>query len=364
MGSEEEAQEDVQGQVLNQTLAGLASRGDTETAPACCVICLAEISEPCTAKPCAHDNFDFLCLASWLQQKTSCPLCKAEITQIHYEFTEEGRSWKTYRVPKIGLEPALGNGQEERRHVTAPSVRFRRRWQTSRGSIRRTSPSAPSDPEVRAQIALERRRHIYRDQLYSLHVGSNTSLHYKDISIRQFQTDPDLISRARAWIRRELQVFEFLSRSEASSSSNSSTDGGRRQRQQNNFDFVLEYVIAILKTVDLQASSGHAENLLSDFLGRENCRLFLHELRSFLRSPFSVEAWDRHVQYNEIRAVSNATLRRGSEEVMGDRSRGARPLGDRYRPRTLETRPRYRSTRSLSPGKRSRRGGIDSWRPG
>lgn len=362
MGSEEEAQEDVQGQVLNQTLAGLAARDDTETAPACCVICLAEISEPCTAKPCEHNNFDFLCLASWLQQKTSCPLCKAEITQIHYGFTDEGKSWKTYRVPKIGLEPAPADSSEERRQFTTPSHRFRGRLQSSRGSIRRTTPPAPSDPEVRAQLALERRRHVYRAQLYSLHVGSNTPLHYTDISTRQFQTDPDLTSRARAWIRRELQVFEFLSRSEPSSST--STDGGRRQRQQNNFEFILEYVIAILKTVDLQASSGHAENLLSDFLGRENCRLFLHELRSFLRSPFSLEAWDRHVQYNESRVASSSTSRERSQEVAGHRSRGARPMGDRYRPRTLQARPRQRSIRHSSPGRHLRRGGIDSLRPG
>jgi hypothetical protein len=52
--------------------------------------------------------------------------------------------------------------------------------------------------------------------------------------------------------------------------------------------------------VDLRASNGHAENLLSEYLGRENSKLFLHELNSWLRSPYTkVETWDREVQYQE-----------------------------------------------------------------
>lgn len=52
--------------------------------------------------------------------------------------------------------------------------------------------------------------------------------------------------------------------------------------------------------VDMRASNGHAENLLTEFLGRENSRLFLHELNAWLRSPFTrVEEWDREVQYAE-----------------------------------------------------------------
>lgn len=350
----------MQGQVLNETLNGLASRDDTETAAACCVICLAEVSEPCTARPCAHDNFDFICLASWLQQKTSCPLCKAEITEIQYDFTDEGKASKTYRVPKIGLSPASEEILQERRTPAHSHHRFRGRGQPHRAFTRRTFPPASSDPDIRARGALERRRQVYRDRLYSLHVGSNSSSRYKDITTRQLQTDPDLLSRARAWIRRELQVFEFLSHSEVGTSVD-----GRRQRQQNNFEFVLEYIVAILKTVDLQASSGHAENLLSDFLGRDNCRIFLHELRNFLRSPFSVEAWDRHVQYDESKAMPRSTSREASEEVAaGERSGNSRPVGDRYRPRTFERRSALRPSPYCTLERHGRRRGTDSWRPG
>ena len=55
--------------------------------------------------------------------------------------------------------------------------------------------------------------------------------------------------------------------------------------------------MAILKTVDVRGSQGQAEEMLKDFLGRDNARLLLHELASFLRSPYSIETWDCKVQY-------------------------------------------------------------------
>lgn len=39
-----------------------------------CVICLCHISERATAS-CSHSAFDFLCLVSWLQERSTCPLC-------------------------------------------------------------------------------------------------------------------------------------------------------------------------------------------------------------------------------------------------------------------------------------------------
>ena len=40
-----------------------------------CVICLDSISERAALSPCRHDSFDFLCLVSWLQERSKCPLC-------------------------------------------------------------------------------------------------------------------------------------------------------------------------------------------------------------------------------------------------------------------------------------------------
>lgn len=50
--------------------------------------------------------------------------------------------------------------------------------------------------------------------------------------------------------------------------------------------------------MDLKSASGAAEDMLTDFLGRGNARVFLHELHAFLRSPFTnLSHFDSFVQY-------------------------------------------------------------------
>lgn len=62
---------------------------------------------------------------------------------------------------------------------------------------------------------------------------------------------------------------------------------------------MLEYVLGILKTIDLKSASGAAEDMLTDFLGRQNARIFLHELHAFLRSPFTnLSHFDSFAQYS------------------------------------------------------------------
>jgi hypothetical protein len=91
------------------------------------------------------------------------------------------------------------------------------------------------------------------------------------------RADEELQSRARMFIRRELQVFEWTNE---------------------NAEFIIEYILAVLKTVDLKSSTGAAEDMLTDFLGRENASIFCHEIHAFLRSPFkTLEAFDGFVQY-------------------------------------------------------------------
>src|SRR5882724_3452923 len=40
-----------------------------------CVICLSAVSERAITVPCNHYTFDFICLVSWLQERSACPLC-------------------------------------------------------------------------------------------------------------------------------------------------------------------------------------------------------------------------------------------------------------------------------------------------
>jgi Ring finger domain len=270
---------DARSKILQTTLAEISSRQEPiDAEETCCVICLEHISEQATAQPCKHDSFDFLCLISWLEEQPSCPLCKAEVKAVRYEIKDD-YSFKTYDVPasKKSTPPALSASRSQHfDHRGRRSFHPRREYEAR--------------PLATADEALLRRRHIYRNKLYSLHVGTNRVSRFRDLTPALFTSDGELVSRARNWIRRELQVFEFLNRDDTSSS----------DRRANNAEFLLEYIVAILKTVDIQGSGGQAEEMLKDFLGRENAVLFLHELRAWLRSPYvNLSDWDRHVQYGE-----------------------------------------------------------------
>ncbi|TAQ85835.1 hypothetical protein B7494_g5855 [Chlorociboria aeruginascens] len=275
---------DAKSKKLQSTLDEISSRNDSSEEPeeSCCVICLERISEQAVTQPCKHDSFDFLCLISWLQEQTSCPLCKTTIDTVQYEVAEDG-TCKTYTVSSANAPKSTPSNTTTRHNFD-----YRTRRSRPRREYIAKSPQTPNE-------ALLRRRAIYHHQLFSLHVGSNRISKYRDLTPRLFSTDTELVSRARKWMRRELQVFEFLTSHESF---------GRRataDRRVNNAEFLLEYIVAILKTVDIQGSGGHAEEMLQEFLGRENTRLFLHELRAWLRSPFiSLEDWDRNVQYNEV----------------------------------------------------------------
>ena len=169
-------------------------------------------------------------------------------------------------------------------------------------------PSPRNPITVGPDAALLRRKEVYNLRLYSRHVGSNRLSRFRDLTPQLFVQDEELVSRAKKWIRRELQVFQFLN-----------PDGVGEEgiaRRTNNAEFLLEYIVAILKSVDVKG--GQAEEMVHEFLGRENTRLFLHELKGWLRSPFStLEDWDRHVQYD----ISTTRPEYKAQTTLHDQSR-------------------------------------------
>lgn len=311
---------DARAQILQITLNEVSNRqqNDAEPEENCCVICLERISEDAISRPCGH-HFDYLCLLSWLQEQPSCPLCKGNVATVQYEFEKEGGGCKTYTIPPPKSTTPLS------------ATRGSHHPRANRRS--RPRPSYISHAPQTADEALLRRRHIYRHQLFSLHVGVNRVSKYKDLTPQLFSADAELISRARKWIRRELQVFEFLTPDGTLSEDRASSD-----RRANNAEFLLEYIIAILKTVDIQGSGGNAEEMLQEFIGRSQTRLFLHEMRAWLRSPYSsLEDWDRHVQYNESLTGKPTQECRGGRPNSLHRGRYAGPgrstrRGQRYTP--------------------------------
>ncbi|KAL2171766.1 hypothetical protein VTG60DRAFT_1764 [Thermothelomyces hinnuleus] len=325
--------EDVQAQVLNATLAEIkttrlgSADSDESRDRDCCVICLDAISDPCAALPCGHAHFDFLCLVSWLQEHPNCPLCKANVYKVRYADDQKAEAF--YRVPNAPRSRNDGGGAQNSTNSLDATIR-RRRF-TSQSGLLRERERRPPRPPPTVDEAIQRRRDVYRHQLYSLHIGSNRISRYRPHPTpAQFASTPHLVSRARLWIRRELQVFSFLSYSSSSSSndepglaSTANSTNREDRRRRNNAEFLLEYIIAILKTVDIQGSAGQAEAMLADFLGRDHARLFLHELRNWLRSPaVGLAAWDREVQYPEPGSNAPRDVVSRSDSVDGENDDG------------------------------------------
>ncbi|KAG9948753.1 hypothetical protein KCU85_g4720, partial [Aureobasidium melanogenum] len=229
-----------------------------------CVICLDTVTERAVAVPCNHLNFDFLCLLSWSQEHASCPLCKASLTAIEYDWRSP-TDRKVYTIPKQDETPKTP--------AVAPA--------TSRFRPSRQRPATSHRPlHTTPDAALAFRRRIYADQNYSLHVGTNRTSQYRNFTPATFAASPPLQSRARLFMRRELLVFDFLA------------DNNAR------LGFLIEYIVAILKTTEIKDASGSASALVAEFLSPNAASLFLHELEAWLRSPYErLEDWDRHVQY-------------------------------------------------------------------
>lgn len=240
-----------------------------EGQPEICVICRERLTSRCEAQPCGHKNFDFLCFATWLEFRPTCPLCQSAVDEVRCH--SDGETGKTAQEIYKVRKPSERNSNEE----------CRQREQT---------PVQPLEEEW-----LLRRRHIYRQQLYALHVGSNRrqigKSQYTELSPELFRRRPELVSRARTWLRRELRIFDFLNEDVAVPSR---IDLSRPTKA----EYVREYIIFLLKSIDTQDYTGQAEAYLSSHLGRHTARHLLHELRAWLRSPYETpEEWDRAVQY-------------------------------------------------------------------
>lgn len=376
---------DLQSEVLRRTLAEIRSSSSFSTAettsplssttpadPAdsCCVICLDGIRDGCVAQPCRHRNFDFVCLASWLQTSAACPLCKAEIVEVRYAF-------------EAPTPPTSCGGAAADKHAS-PAVQPRERWKTLQVSALRTatpasphslsSSSSPPHPPALSHAlplphrrrrrrgaeasssfaqtaALQRRREVYARGVYARHVGGSRVTGYRaTLTPRDFRAEPELLSRAGAFVRRELEVFAFeddddeegegegedwgeglggedardavdhaagLATKDATAAAAGphppSPYRRRRRGQRRRWGtaplvgrrtYALAYVAALLQTVDTQgaASAGHAQSLLVEQgrLPSAEVAHFLHELRAFLRSPCkTVEEWDKVVQYDD-----------------------------------------------------------------
>lgn len=237
-----------------------------------CVICLTALTTKtrAVATPCLHACFDFGCLVTWLEGvQATCPVCKQTIETVKYGFDPVGTGFHKYKVKT----PVASPNTSQQGSASRTSSSRQRRAESRRHLPYAISTSLTSKP---ADDIL-RRRFVYKNKLRSLHIGVNRKSRFQNYTPQSIRSDPELLSKAKAFIRRELEVFEW-------------TEGNR--------EWLLEYVVAIVKSINLRSAEGSAEELLEEFLGKDYAGVFVHELNAYLKSPFvRVRDYDSWAQY-------------------------------------------------------------------
>ncbi|KAJ1304217.1 hypothetical protein OPQ81_008616 [Rhizoctonia solani] len=232
-----------------------------------CIICLQPVEDRTVLPSCAHDRMCFECIKKWTEQSRKCPLCN---TPIGSHLIHRIRSDFDYQ--KYFLEPLRSSPPPQ--HIVAEAragyrARTRRPSQVEQDNLER---------------AIEKRRWVYRHDLFAKHIASNPHTRFRpNPTPSQIANSPELQSRCQMFVRRELRVWPNL-----------------------DVEFLTSFILSLAKSIDIRTES--AVKLISEFLdinarpspsGGTVAEHFVHELYSYLRSPFrDLPAYDAVVQYD------------------------------------------------------------------
>ncbi|KAF8057474.1 hypothetical protein FPV67DRAFT_565353 [Lyophyllum atratum] len=228
-----------------------------------CSICLQDLVDRTVVPTCSHE-FCFECLMVWSEQSRRCPLCSQAIGDYLIHNIRSKYDFRRHHLTPLRKSP-----QPARSRAPAEAVR-RRRTVRERERERRLREEREANDKL--SLSIEKRRWIYKHDLYAKHVASNSYTRYRPYPTPvQFAATPELISRTTTFLRRELQIWDDL-----------------------DVEFLTTFTISMMKSIDIRSES--AVKLLAEFLdmdapyvegGRHvNAEHFAHEVYSYVRSPF------------------------------------------------------------------------------
>ncbi|GAA5916046.1 uncharacterized protein JCM6883_001982 [Sporobolomyces salmoneus] len=274
-----------------------------------CAICLAPIDNKTVIYPCHHGQFCWNCIRAWTDQSRKCPLCLGPIEHLIHNIRST-KDYSTYHLLPLHTLQSSGSSTS----ITPSSSRPRRPLSTSASLPRHAlygrqaiqTLDSPTPRERLEEIALERRKYIYREGLYAKHVASNRYTGFKPFSPQTFSLNSELKAKVIKFIRRELQVFPAV-----------------------DISFLTTYLISIASQLDLRSPA--ALRLVSDFLSESDAQHLVHEIVTFARSPFtSLEGYDRFIQYG--RPEKRAELEKmvfETEELVAESGKKEEEKGER-----------------------------------
>ncbi|TCD65009.1 hypothetical protein EIP91_003330 [Steccherinum ochraceum] len=192
-----------------------------------CSICLQNIEDRTLIPTCSHE-FCFECLLVWTGQSRRCPLCSRDVGEYLIHHIRSKYDFQKHYLPPL------------------PIRRTRREVQWGRNNRRAQERQAAAIDDL--DRAIDRRRWVYRHRLYAKHVASNAFTRYRPFPTpTQFAANPDLITRATIFVRRELRVWGGL-----------------------DVEFLTTFTISLMKSLDIRSES--AVKLLAEFLDMDTER--------------------------------------------------------------------------------------------
>lgn len=267
-----------------------------------CPICLDAFNNVSYLDICLH-KFCFRCIHEWSKNKAECPLCKQPFNSIYHSIKSEndfkqydlrpldngsfgifGGVRFRYRTTLTGINQQRGgrttlppdNGVMFESSAGAAGQsqdRFMRNMMLRLAARRAAAREGRAVRSIREQEMVNFRRELYRKgvRVRTVTDGGRS----RDISAEFFRRNPACLHRLIPWLKRELAVLY----------------GGHGSL----VNIVQHIIMSQITRYDMD--DGAIEEELRPFL-QGRAEHFLHEFISFAKSPFDMQAYDRHAVYD------------------------------------------------------------------
>lgn len=257
-----------------------------------CAICLERIQDATYLNPCNH-RFCFVCIQKWSKKKVICPLCKQRFHSFFHIVNTKG-AFCEYVLPLS--DDSFPHSESGRGHTSTPPQRSTSPPDNGivhdeiRGTLSQTEKDIyqlmrqfavskrPGDIDVitlgkfKAHTVIQFRRALYHAGIFVKKV------HYPDFyqntSAEYLSRNPGSLDRLIPWLKRELRVL--------------------CGNQISLIHTLQSFILNNMTQHDLQ--SKEFEALLRPHL-RHFTDHFLHELLSFVQSPFTIKKYDWNALY-------------------------------------------------------------------
>ncbi|KAJ8061500.1 hypothetical protein OCU04_009315 [Sclerotinia nivalis] len=229
-----------------------------------CKICDQSVSWKAKLQPCGHEIFHYCCIEKWLETGSrTCPLCRGEITSVRHNFSEDGKHSKYKNLLELEFHGLL-LAQEVHAVLRIPQQRMRRRLD------------------------------VHLTKSFSLPI---ISFGQRKVTPQDIANSSDMEARVRLFAEHEIQVFYLKCVCPGCQVSPLPAHIVSVNRLEEFRSFVLDRVVDLLKRYDLRDKAVEIEQATEEYLN-EHARLFLHELRAWIESPFeTLDQWHRNAKY-------------------------------------------------------------------